>query len=104
MDISTQTYVYIVIFVITSVINLITTSIISGGYGFLLYLLIFAITLPFVLLFMYMLNCLTTGNCNILSWIILVLTSISMIITTIAMILASTSTTSTTSNTSTTST
>ena len=91
MELSTQTYAYIVILTITSIINLITASVIAGGYGFLMYIVFFVITLPFVFLFIYNLNCLTTGNCNILSWIVMMLSAIYMVVTTAFMIIAATS-------------
>lgn len=90
MELSTQTYAYIIILVITSIVNLITASAIGGGYGFLMYFVVFIISLPFALLFLYNLNCLTTGDCNIFSWIVMILSSIYMIISTVFMVIVAT--------------
>jgi len=93
--------------VITSLINLICYAYIAGVWGFVGYLLYTLITVPFVILWMYNIDCLTTGDCQIWSWVITSLTLISVLTTTILLVaftvnpsLSSSSTTTTTSSSS----
>lgn len=84
-------------------------------WGFVSYLIYSLVTLPLVLLWLYNIECLTTGNCHIWSWVITVLTLISVLTSTIMIVAISinppagftnnsSSTSSTTTTTSTTST
>lgn len=91
MNLSTQTNVYIGIFAITSIINLIAVSVAAGAFGFIGYLIVyFFFALPLALLFMYNLNCLSTGTCEIFSWILTIMSSLMLIISTLIMILSAT--------------
>lgn len=55
-------------------------------WGFVSYLIYSLVTLPLVLLWMYNIECLTTGNCHIWSWVITVLTLISVLTSTIMIV------------------
>jgi hypothetical protein len=57
-----------------------------GMWGFVSYLIYSLVTIPLVLLWMYNIDCLTTGNCQIWSWVITVLTLISVITTTVLLV------------------
>ena len=85
-DFSTQATTYLILIVITSIINLICYSYISGMWGFVGYLLYTLITVPLVILWMYNIDCLTTGDCQIWSWVITSLTLISVLTTTILLV------------------
>jgi hypothetical protein len=85
-NLSSQANTYLIILTITTIINLICLTFIGGMWGFLGYFLYFLITVPFVLLAIYNIDCLTSGNCQIWSWIVTVLISLSMIITTIVVV------------------
>ena len=85
-DYSTQATTYLVLIVITSFINLICYSLLFGIWGFVSYLLYTLITVPFVILWMYNIDCLTTGDCQIWSWVITSLTLISVLSTTILLV------------------
>lgn len=85
-DFSTQATTYLILIVITSIINLVCYSYISGMWGFIGYLLYTLITVPLVILWMYNIDCLTTGDCQIWSWVITSLTLISVLTTTILLV------------------
>lgn len=85
-DLSSQANTYFILLIITTIINLICFSVVAGVWGFLGYFLYFLITLPFIILWIYNINCLTSGDCQTWSWIVTVLTSLSMIITTISVV------------------
>lgn len=85
-DFSTQATTYLILIVITSIINLICYSLLFGIWGFVFYLVYVLITVPLVILWMYNIDCLTTGNCQIWSWVITSLTLISVLITTIMLV------------------
>lgn len=88
MDISRQAYVYTIILIITSIINLLISGVIFGITGFLGYILIFIFAVPFAILSIYNIDCLTTGGCEIWSWIWSIISSISLLGTTVLMIVA----------------
>lgn len=90
MNISTQAYVYGIMFILTLVINFISSGVLFGGYGFLMMIISYLIGIPFTLLWLYNIDCLTNGNCNIWSWIITISSCISLILFTIFFILAGT--------------
>ena len=83
---STQALTYLILIIITSLINLICYSLLLGIWGFVAYLLYILITIPFVILWMYNINCLTYGDCQIWSWVITTLTLISVLTTTILLV------------------
>lgn len=83
-DISQQAKTYIWIWIITAIINIIASFFsVLGVYAFLGYLLFMVISIPFTLLYIYNIDCLTYGNCNTWSWFITIMSSIAMIFTTI---------------------
>ena len=59
---STQATVYLILVIITSFINLICYYMMAGILGFIGYLLYTLITIPLIILWMYNIDCLTTGN------------------------------------------
>ena len=83
MDISRQAYIYLIIFAITTVINAFLTLGTYGMYGPLIYLAVILVSSPFIILYIYHIDCLTTGKCNTWSWIYTVIACISLIITTL---------------------
>lgn len=83
MGISSQAYVYMIVFGITSIINTILTISIYGFYGPLFYFLALLISAPFVIFYMYHIDCLTSGSCNTWSWIYTTIACIGLIITTL---------------------
>jgi hypothetical protein len=83
---STQASTYLILVIITSIINLICYYIIAGIWGFIGYLLFTLITIPLIILWMYNIDCLTTGDCQIWSWVITALTLISVISTTVLLV------------------
>ena len=85
-NLSTQASAYFILICLTSLINLICFSVMIGTWGFVYYLIYCIITFPLVLLWMYNIDCLTTGNCQIWSWVITVLTLISVLTTTILVV------------------
>lgn len=104
LNVSTQAYFYTIIFLITSVINIICSGVLFGAIGFFMYLFLFVIMIPFILLNIYNIDCLTSGNCQIWSWINSVLASLGLFSLTILIILAATIKTTITTTTSTTTT
>jgi len=88
LDISRQAKTYLWIWIITSVINAIVSIFgVFGVYSFLSYLLFMVLSTPFILLYIYNIDCLTYGNCNAWSWFITIMSSLSLIFLTIMMIL-----------------
>ena len=83
---SAQALTYLILIIITSFINLICYSLLLGIWGFVAYLLYILITIPFVILWMYNINCLTYGDCQIWSWVITSITLISVLTTTILLV------------------
>lgn len=105
-NLSTQASAYFIIICVTTIINLICFFIMTGMWGFVSYLIYSLVTFPLVLLWLYNIECLTTGNCHIWSWVITVLTLISVLTSTIMIVAISinppagfTATTTTTSST-----
>ena len=85
-NLSTQASAYFIIICLTTIINLICFFIMTGMWGFVSYLIYSLITFPLVLLWLYNIECLTTGNCHIWSWVITVITLISVLTTTIMIV------------------
>lgn len=83
LDISKQAYIYVIIFVITSVINAFLSIGVYGLSGPFRYLLGFVIASPFVVLYIYHVDCLTTGGCNTWSWIYVAIACFGLILTTL---------------------
>lgn len=111
-NLSTQASAYFIIICLTTIINLICFFIMTGMWGFVSYLIYSLITFPLVLLWLYNIECLTTGNCHIWSWVITVITLIAVLTSTIMIVAISinppagftTTTSGTTSSTTTTTT
>jgi hypothetical protein len=55
-------------------------------WGFVGYLLYVIITVPLIILWMYNIDCLTSGDCQIWSWVITALTLVSVISTTVILV------------------
>ena len=85
-NLSTQASAYFIIICVTTIINLICFFIMTGMWGFVSYLIYSLVTFPLVLLWLYNIECLTTGNCHIWSWVITVLTLISVLTSTIMIV------------------
>lgn len=83
---STQALTYLILVIITSIINLICYYLLLGMWGFVGYLLYVIITIPLIILWMYNIDCLTSGDCQIWSWVITALTLVSVISTTVILI------------------
>jgi hypothetical protein len=83
---STQALTYLILVIITSIINLICYYLLLGMWGFVGYLLYVLITIPLIILWMYNIDCLTSGDCEIWSWVITALTLVSVISTTVILI------------------
>ena len=83
---STQATVYLILVIITSIINLICYYMMAGILGFIGYLLYILITIPLIILWMYNIDCLTTGDCQIWSWVITALTLVSVISATVILV------------------
>lgn len=86
INVSIQATTYLVLIIMSSFINLICYYILLGMWGFVAYLLYTLITIPLVILWMYNIDCLTTGNCQIWSWVITWITLISVLTTTILLV------------------
>jgi Trp operon repressor len=83
---STQATTYLILVIITSIINLICYYLLLGMWGFVGYLLYVIITVPIIILWMYNIDCLTSGDCQIWSWVITALTLVSVISTTVILV------------------
>lgn len=83
---STQATVYLILVIITSIINLICYYMLLGMWGFVGYLLYVIIVIPIIILWMYNIDCLTTGDCQVWSWVITALTLISVISSTVILV------------------
>jgi hypothetical protein len=83
---STQASTYLILVIITSIINLICYFMIAGVLGFLGYLVYVLFTVPLIILWMYNIDCLTTGDCIVWSWVITTLTLISILTSTIFLV------------------
>lgn len=83
---STQATTYLILVIITSIINLICYYMLLGMWGFVGYLLYVIIVIPIIILWMYNIDCLTTGDCQVWSWVITALTLISVISSTVILV------------------
>ena len=79
-NLSIQANIYLGILVLTSIINIICISIAAGPLGFLAYTLSI-LAIPFFILYVYNIDCLMTGDCQIWSWVVAIFSSISLLIT-----------------------
>ena len=83
---STQATTYLILVIITSIINLICYYSLLGMWGFVGYLLYVIIVIPLIILWMYNIDCLTTGDCQIWSWVITALTLVSVLSSTVILV------------------
>ena len=88
-NISRQAYMYTIVLLITSFVNMITFSYLYGFYGIFSYIITFLIFIPFMLLSIYNIDCLTTGGCNVWSWVVSIMSTLGLVITTIGMVVLS---------------
>ena len=80
-NLSIQANIYLGVLVLTGIINMICISIAAGPLGFLAYTLYAILAIPFFILYVYNIDCLTSGDCQIWSWVVAILSSISLLIT-----------------------
>jgi hypothetical protein len=80
-NLSIQANIYLGILILTGIINMISISIAAGPLGFLAYTLYAILAIPFFILYVYNIDCLTTGDCQIWSWVVAIFSSISLLIT-----------------------
>ena len=80
-NLSIQANIYLGVLVLTGIINMICISIAAGPLGFLAYTLYAIFAIPFFILYVYNIDCLTSGDCQIWSWVVAILSSISLLIT-----------------------
>jgi hypothetical protein len=80
-NLSIQANIYLGILILTGIINMICISIAAGPLGFLAYTLYAILAIPFFILYVYNIDCLTTGDCQIWSWVVAIFSSISLLIT-----------------------
>lgn len=92
LNITTQAYVYTIVLIITIVIDLILSTVMFGVSGFFWFLMITILAIPFTILSIYNIDCLSTGSCEIWAWAVSILSCIYLVITTLLMILAATTT------------
>ena len=86
LNISRQAYIFTIIALVTSLINIITGGFMFGMSGVFAYIILFVILIPFLLLMIYNLDCLSTGHCEIWSWVLSVLAIVYMVYMSILMI------------------
>ena len=80
-NLSIQANIYLGVLVLTGIINMICISIAAGPLGFLAYTLYAILAIPFFILYVYNIDCLTSGDCQIWSWVVAIFSSISLLIT-----------------------
>jgi hypothetical protein len=80
-NLSTQATIYLGVLILTGIVNMICISIAAGPLGFLAYTLYAIFAIPFFILYVYNIDCLTSGDCQIWSWVVAILSSISLLIT-----------------------
>ena len=80
-NLSIQANIYLGILILTGIINMISISIAAGPLGFLAYTLYAILAIPFFILYVYNIDCLTTGDCQIWSRVVAIFSSISLLIT-----------------------
>jgi hypothetical protein len=78
-NLSSQANLYLIVIIITTLINWICATVIFSWMGFLYYALIALILTPIFILYVYNVDCLTTGDCQIWSWIVAIFSAIGFI-------------------------
>ena len=79
-NLSTQTNLFLIVIAITTIINWICITIVFKSTGFISFTIYAVLSIPIYFLYIYNVNCLTYGNCELLSWIITIILSVSLII------------------------
>ena len=82
-NLSTQTNLFLIVIAITTIINWICITIVFKSTGFISFTIYAVLSIPIYFLYIYNVNCLTYGNCELLSWIITTILSVSLIIVSI---------------------
>ena len=82
-NLSTQANLYLIVIIITTIINWICATVILKWQGFLVYALFALILTPVFILYVYNVDCLTTGDCQIWSWVVAIFSAINLIILTV---------------------
>ena len=85
-NLSIQANIYLGVLILTGIVNMICISIAAGPLGFLAYTLYAILAIPFFILYVYNVDCLTTGDCQIWSWVVAIFSSISLLITAVVAI------------------
>ena len=86
-NLSKQANILLVLLIIQSIFTIIITFVTAGFWGFL-YMFLHVIFLgPIIVFIVYSIDCLTSGGCNILSWLYTTMYSLSIIISLIWMII-----------------
>ena len=85
-NLSNQTNLFLIVIAITTIINLICITIVFKGFGFMVFTILALFSTPTYILYIYNVNCLTAGDCQIWSWYVTIISSISLIIVSVIMI------------------
>ena len=86
-NLSSQANLYLIVIIITTLINWICATVIFSWQGFLYYALIALILTPIFILYVYNVDCLTTGDCQIWSWIVAIFSAIGFISLTVFIVI-----------------
>ena len=78
-NLSTQANLYLIVIIITTIINWICATVILKWQGFFVYALFALIFTPLFILYVYNVDCLTTGDCQIWSWVVAIFSAINLI-------------------------
>jgi hypothetical protein len=89
-NLSTQANLYLIVIIITTIINLICVTIVFKGYGFMIYALFALLATPLYMLYVYSIDCLTTGDCQLWSWVVAIYWVINLIVLTVFIIFLTT--------------
>lgn len=82
-NLSTQANLYLIVIIITTIINWICATVILKWQGFFIYALFALILTPFFILYVYNVDCLTTGDCQIWSWVVAIYSAFNLIVFTV---------------------
>jgi hypothetical protein len=85
-NLSNQTNLFLIVIIITTIINLICITIVFKGIGFMMFIILALLSTPTYILYIYNVNCLTAGDCQLWSWYVTIISSISLIIVSVIMI------------------
>jgi hypothetical protein len=85
-NLSIQANLYLIVIAITTIINWICVTILFKGQGFMMFALYTLFAIPLNILNIYNVDCLTTGNCQLWSWVLTIISTISFLIITVIII------------------